>query len=188
MALALDCQDLAAGQGVNSPVVRSLDGRAFVVLHLDALSPAEIQPLREATEQSRILLVPVLARCPTYPVLVLKFVLSDDPTNPYSVRDFLQAVLRAGGGDLYLYAGPDARPLGAGNLPCACLLSLALAIPTARGPPTWSASGSCSSGPHITWNSSRRRCMISRRRRLSPWPKPPGLAGADAEGEIVIRS
>ncbi|HEY1351416.1 MAG TPA: hypothetical protein VGF67_17480 [Ktedonobacteraceae bacterium] len=137
VSLALDCQDMAVGQGVNSPVVRSLNGRAFVVLRLDALPAGELQQLQEAVEQNRVLLVPVLARCPTYPVLVLKFVLYDDPTNPYSVQgprgihdatvqEFLQAVLHNGGGDLYLYAGPDAHPCGSGTF--------ALRMPPFSGP------------------------------------------------------
>jgi hypothetical protein len=125
-AMYINCQDLAMEQGVNSPVVRSLNGRAFVVLRLDGLSPVEMQQMREATEQSRVLLVPILALCPTYPVLSLKFVIYDDLTNPYTVEGprgihdatiqyFLQALLQDGSGDFYLYVGPDAEPLGSGG-------------------------------------------------------------------------
>lgn len=81
--------------------------------------------------------MPVLALCPTHPILGLKFVIYDDLTNPYSVegprgiqdaivQDFLQAVLHDGGGDVYLYAGPDADPPGSGRF--------ALRMPPFSGP------------------------------------------------------
>lgn len=126
ITMYLDSQELARKQAVNSPVVRSLNGRAFVVCRFDGLSPVERQRFQEAAKQSRVLLVPTLAQCPTFPVLSLKFVIYDDLTNPFqaegprgihhaTIQDFLQAVLKDGKGDVYFHVGPNAEPLGSGE-------------------------------------------------------------------------
>jgi len=122
----LSYQEQAVKQAVNSPVVQSINGRGSVVLRLDDLSPSERPRMQEAVKQSRIFLVPVLAECPPFPVLGLRFFIYDDLTNPYKVegprgihhadiQDFLQAVLTDGGGDAHFYMGLNAGWLGSGE-------------------------------------------------------------------------
>jgi hypothetical protein len=119
-------EDVALKQPFNIPWVGSMNGEAIVVLRLEDLSRREALHMKHAVTNNMVLLVPVFIRCPTFPVLSLRFSIYDNPTDPLTVegprnivkaevQNFLQAVLSNGGGNFYLYAGVNAEPIGGGT-------------------------------------------------------------------------
>jgi hypothetical protein len=126
VTMYLNLQDIARRQDVNSPFITALEGRAQVILRLEGLSNSETQQMQSAVKEGRVLLIPVLAKCPTCPVLGLRFCIYDVPTNPFvaeasrdiktaNVQEFVSAVLKDGGGEFNLYEGVNAEQVASGT-------------------------------------------------------------------------
>jgi len=122
----LNWQDFARGQPPNSPLLVALQGRAQAIARLDKIQRSEAQQMRSAVEQGSVLLVPVLALCPTLPILGPRFVIFDNPNDPFTVEDprdfrladvqkFISAVIDQGEGDFHLYFGADAELVASGT-------------------------------------------------------------------------
>jgi hypothetical protein len=126
VGVVLNWQDFARGQPPNSPLLVTWQGRALSIARLDNMPRSEAHQMRSAVEQGRVLLAPVFAPCPTYTIFGPRFVIFDDPSNPYTVedprdialadvQDFISAVLNNGEGDFYLYWGANAEPVATGT-------------------------------------------------------------------------
>jgi hypothetical protein len=118
--IILNWQDYARQQPPNSPLFFSWEGRATAIVRLDAMSHQQVHQLQAAIKQGKILLTLVLALCPTFPVLGLRFII--DPANsdgitiegPRDIRladvqTFLNLMLDARQGDIHIYWGADAE-------------------------------------------------------------------------------
>lgn len=125
VTMLLNLQNIARQQNARIPFITALKGRAQVILRMDGLSSSEIQQMQSAVEEGRVLLMPVLAKCPTCPVLGLRFFIYDVPTNPLGVeavrdikaaddQEFVSAVLKDGGGEFHLYEGVNAEQVASG--------------------------------------------------------------------------
>ena len=123
--MTINWQDLARGQLPNSPLLVALRGRAQAIVRLDNMPRNEAQEMKDAVEQGRVLLVPVLALCPTLPILGPRFVVFDSPASPFTVEDprdirladvqeFVSTILDKGEGDIHLYWGSNAEPVASG--------------------------------------------------------------------------
>ena len=126
VGVMLNWQDFARGQPPNSPLLVALQGRAHATARLDNISRSEAQQMQSAVEQGKVLLVPVLALCPTLPILGPRFVIFDNPSDPFTVEDprdfrladvqeFISGVVDQGEGDFHLYFGADAEPIASGT-------------------------------------------------------------------------
>lgn len=113
------CEEIARDRPVDNPFVFASNGTPEVVVRME-VSPDDEQLLGGAVRDSKTLLVPVFAYCPTCPVLGLKFRIYDRMSDPYTVegsrdlrdgdvQDFLDALLRTRSGNFHLFFGPEAR-------------------------------------------------------------------------------
>lgn len=115
----VDFRSIAVQQPPGVPFIFSRNGRAQVIVRIEHCSAGEMAQLKKAVQADRILLAPLLAKTSFGPVLGLKFDITDDSTNPYTVEaisninlvevmEFTHAVCDMGEGDFCLYAGTAA--------------------------------------------------------------------------------
>jgi hypothetical protein len=121
----LNWQEIARSQSPNSPFLAVWQGHALAIVRLDNIPRSEAYQMRNAVEQGHILLWPVFAMCPTFPILGPRFVIFDSPSDPFTVedprdirladiQDFITSVLDQGEGKFHLYWGKNAEPVASG--------------------------------------------------------------------------
>ena len=122
VTLLVNLQDIAKKYPV---FVTAMNGRAQAIVRLDDLSSSDLQQVRTTVQENKILLIVVLANCPTCSVLGLRFAIYDNLTSPIvveaprdirtaDVQDFLSAILENGTGEFHLYTGYRAEPVASG--------------------------------------------------------------------------
>lgn len=124
--ILLNWQDIARSLSPNSPFLAVWQGRALAIARLDNMPRKEADQMRSAVEQNKVLLLPVIALCPTFSILGPRFAIFDSLTDPFvvedprnitlaDIQDFISVVLNKGEGEFHLYWGTDAEPIASGG-------------------------------------------------------------------------